>query len=83
MCRWGMLACFMATAVCGVRSPGQIYHRGMQGFFYGNGGMRGAGAWRLHKTYKTYAMMMGASCDTPGVCGAAVWFGSVVDLPQG
>ena len=24
------------------RSPGQIYRRGMPGFFYGNGGMRGA-----------------------------------------
>ena len=26
---------------------------------------------------------MGAPCDTPWVCSAAVWFGSVVDLPQG
>jgi len=37
----------------------------------GNGGVRGAGAWRLHKTYKTYKtykMMMGAPCDTPWVC---------------
>jgi len=39
-----MLACLMATAVCGVRSPGQIYHRGMPGFFDGNGGMQSAGA---------------------------------------
>ena len=37
----------------------------------GNGGMRVAAAWRLHKTYKTYKtykMMMGAPCDTPWVC---------------
>ena len=30
---------------------------------------------KTYKTYKTYTMMMGASCDTPWVCGAAVWFG--------
>ena len=37
----------------------------------GNGGMRVAWAWRLHKTYKTYKtykMMMGAPLYTPGVC---------------
>ena len=37
----------------------------------GNGGMRVAWAWRLHKTYKTYKtykMMMGAPRDTPWVC---------------
>ena len=58
-----MLACLMATAVCGGRSPGQIYHRGMPGFFDGNSGMRVVGAWRLHKTYrtyKTYKIMVGA-----------------------
>ena len=33
---------------------GQIYRRGMRGFFDGNGGMRVAVVWRLHKTYKTY-----------------------------
>ena len=52
----------------------------------GNGGMRVAWAWRLHKTYKTYktyAMMMGASCDTPWVCSAAVWNGSGKDVPLG
>ena len=45
----------------------------------GNGGMRVAAAWRLHKTYKTYKtykMMMGAPRDTPWVCGAAVGGGS-------
>ena len=38
-------AFLMATAVCGGRSPGQIYRKGMPGFFDGNGGMRVAGAW--------------------------------------
>ena len=32
----------------------QIYRWGVPGFFYGNGGVRAAWAWRLHKTYKTY-----------------------------
>ena len=31
----------------------KIYRRGMQGFFYDNGGMRGAGAWRLCLTCPT------------------------------
>ena len=34
----------LIAAVCGVRSPGQIYQRGMPGFFDGNGGVRVAGA---------------------------------------
>ena len=41
----------------------QIYRWGVPGFFYGNGGVRVAWAWRLHKTYKTYKtykIMMGA-----------------------
>ena len=50
---------------------GQIYRRVMQGFFDGNGGMRVAWAWRLHKTYKTYKtykMMVGAPLYNPWVC---------------
>ena len=53
----------------------------------GNGGMRGAGAWRLHGNFwdflGIFGRVIGAPCDTPWVCSAAVWFGSVVDLPQG
>ena len=59
---------------------------GVAGFFNGNGSMRVAAAWRLHKTYKTYKtykMMMGAPRDTPRVCGAAVGNGSGEDLPFG
>ena len=55
-------------------------------------------AWRLHKTYKTYktykimvgevrlrpdGLRRGKPCDTPRVCGAAVWFGSGEGVPQG
>ena len=36
----------MATAVCVLRGGSKIYSRGMQGFFDGCGGMRGAAAWR-------------------------------------
>ena len=30
-----------------------------------------------------FGRVIGASCDTPWVCGAAVWFGSGEDVPQG
>ena len=61
----------MAAAVSGGRSPGQIYRRGMPGFFDGNGGMRGAGAWRWHEicgNCEIYERGMGAPRYTPWVC---------------
>ena len=42
-----------------------------------------AAAWRLHKTYKTYKMMMGASWYTSWVCSVAGRFGSGDELPLG
>ena len=39
----------------------------------GNGGLRAAAVWRLHKTYKTYKtykIMIGAPRYTPRVCRA-------------
>jgi len=56
----------------------QIYRRGMPGFFNGNGGMRGAAARRLLMDQVDQMDLMdkiGAPCDTPWVCGAAVRFG--------
>ena len=79
----------MAAAVCVLRgrSPGQIYRRGMPGFFDGNGGMRGAGAWRLHGNFWEFlgffGRVIGAPCDTPWGCGVAVWNGSGEDVPVG
>ena len=52
----------------------------------GNGGVRVAGVWRLLMDLMDLMDQMdkvGAPRYTPGVCGAAVWFGAVVDLPQG
>ena len=53
----------------------------------GNGGMRVAGAWRLHGNFwdflGIFGMVIGAPCDTPWVCGAAVWFGSGANVPVG
>ena len=49
------------------------------GLFDSNGGVRGAGAWRLlmdRVDLMDLMDKMGAPLYTPWVCGAAVWFGS-------
>ena len=65
----------------------QSYRWGVLGFFYDNGGMRGAGAWRLYGNFwdflGIFGRVIGAPCDTPWVCGAAVWNSSGEDLPLG
>ena len=51
----------------------------------GNGGMRVAWAWRLHGNFwdflGIFGRVIGAPCDTPWVCCAAVWYGSGEDVP--
>ena len=75
--------------VCGAvgwSDSGLIYRRGVPGFFDGNGGLLSAEAWRLFMDQVDLMDQMdkmGAPWYTPRVCGAAVWFGSGEDLPQG
>ena len=51
----------------------------------GNGGMRVAWAWRLHGNFwdflGIFGRVIGAPCDTPWVCCAAVWYGSGENVP--
>ena len=52
----------------------------------GNGGVRVAWVWRLHKTYKTYKtykMMMGAPLYTPRVCRAQCFLARAKERPLG
>ena len=60
---------------------------GTAGQLDGNGGLLSAWAWRLHGNFwdflGIFGRVIGAPCDTPGVCGAAVWNGSGEDEPQG
>ena len=52
----------------------------------GNGGVRVAWVWCLHKTYKTYKtykIMVGRHVIPRGFACAAVWVGSGADLPLG
>ena len=61
--------------------------QGNAGQLDGNGGMRVAWAWRLHGNFwdflGIFGRVIGAPCDTPWVCGAAVWNSSGEDLPLG
>ena len=60
--------------------------QGCAGLFDGNGGVRGAAAWRWHEicgNCEIYERGMGAPRYTPRVCLAAVWYGSGDDLPLG
>jgi len=53
----------------------------------GNGGVRVAWVWRLHGNFWDFlgffGRVIGAPCDTPWVCCAAVWFGSGANVPVG
>ena len=60
----GYAGFFMASAVCLLRGRGMAQARdvplGYAGFFMASAVCPAAVAWRLHKTYKTYKIMVGA-----------------------
>ena len=74
-----------AVPLCGVAQGGRCAAGVCGAFFYGNGGVRVALAWRLHGNFGDFlgifGRVIGAPCDTPWVCGAAVWFGSGENVP--
>ncbi|MBR1952213.1 MAG: hypothetical protein IKA32_06535 [Lentisphaeria bacterium] len=60
--------------------------QGSAGLFYGNGGLRVAGAWRLFMDQVDLMDLMdkmGAPCDTPRVCLSQFGMARGADLPQG
>ena len=73
----------IATAVCGRK----MYRGVMQAVFNGNGGLRGAGAWRLHGKFWEFLGIfergMGAPLYTPWVCLPVGGGARRADVPQG
>ena len=73
----------MATVVC----RRKMYRGVMQAVFNGNGGLRGAGAWRLHGKFWEFLGIfergMGAPLYTPWVCLPVGGGARRADVPQG
>ena len=73
----------MATVARGRK----MYRGVMQAVFNGNGGLRGAGAWRLHGKFWEFLGIfergMGAPLYTPWVCLPQSGVARVIDVPQG